>query len=222
MNPIIWGDVDTYITDKLIPHDRVMEEVLKANRKAQLPPIDVSPPQGKFLDLLVRVTGARLVLEIGTLGGYSTIWMARALGRGGRLVTLEFDPRHAEVARANVTSAGVADRVEIRVGRAIDSLPKLQAEGLYPFDLIFIDADKQSNAAYIEWAVRLGRPGTAIIVDNVIRNGAVTDALSGDANVRGSRDAFDLLGSHPRLSATALQTVGSKGYDGFAVAVIGD
>jgi len=222
MSQIVWDDVDTYIGDKLIPHDRVMEEVLKANRKANLPAIDVSAPQGKFLNLLVRMTGARLVLEVGTLGGYSTIWMARALGRGGRLVTLEFSPMHAAVARENIGAAGLSDKVEVRTGRAIDTLPKLHAEGLHPFDLIFIDADKPSNAAYIEWAVRLGRPGTVIVVDNVIRNGGVTDALSGDASVRGSRDAFDLLGSHPRLSATALQTVGSKGYDGFAIAVLGD
>jgi len=217
---IVWSDVDDYITDKLIPHDRVLEGVLKANRESGLPPIDVSAPQGKFLNLLVRITGARLVLEIGTLGAYSTIWMARGMGKGGRVITLEFDPLHATVARENIAAAGLSDVIDLRLGRAIDTLPKLQAEGYYPFDLIFIDADKPSNAAYLDWALRLSRPGTVIVCDNVIRNGAVTDALSGDRSVQGSRDAFDTLGGNKRFTATALQTVGSKGYDGFAVAIV--
>ena len=222
MSQIVWEDVDGYIVEKLVPRDRVLDAVLKANHDSGLPPIDVSPAQGKFLNLLVRMTSSRMVLEIGTLGAYSTIWMARALGRGGRLITLESEPLHATVARDNVAAAGLSGVVEIRQGRAIDSLPKLQAEGLYPFDLIFIDADKTSNAAYLDWAVRLARQGTVIVVDNVIRNGAITDRLSGDRNVQGSRDAFDFLGTHPRLSATALQTVGAKGYDGFAIAVVGE
>ena len=222
MTQIVWEDVDGYIVEKLVPRDRVLDAVLKANHDSGLPPIDVSPAQGKFLNLLVRMTSSRMVLEIGTLGAYSTIWMARALGRGGRLITLESEPLHATVARDNVAAAGLSGVVEIRQGRAIDSLPKLQAEGLYPFDLIFIDADKTSNAAYLDWAVRLARQGTVIVVDNVIRNGAITDRLSGDRNVQGSRDAFDFLGTHPRLSATALQTVGAKGYDGFAIAVVGE
>ncbi|MGN6102041.1 MAG: O-methyltransferase [Devosia sp.] len=220
MSQIVWDDVDSYIGDKLIPHDRVMAGVLKANRAAGLPPIDVSPAQGKFLNLIVRMINARMVLEIGTLGGYSTIWMARGLGPHGRLITLEAEVLHATVARQNIADAGLSTVVEVRQGRAIDSLPKLRAEGLYPFDLIFIDADKASNAAYIDWGLRLSRPGTVIILDNMIRGGGITDGLSADASVRGAREAFDLLGSSTRLSATALQTVGSKGYDGFVMAIV--
>lgn len=221
MSQIVWNDVDDYIIESLIPHDPVLEAVLKANHAAGLPAIDVSLAQGKFLNLLVRIAGARLVLEIGTLGGYSTIWMARGLGKGGRVVTLEFDPLHATVARDNVAAAGLAEVIDVRLGRAIDTLPKLHAEGLYPFDLIFIDADKPSNAAYLDWALRLSRPGTVIICDNVIRGGAVTDALSSDRSVQGARDAFSHLGGNARISATALQTVGSKGYDGFAIGIVG-
>ncbi|HVW92989.1 MAG TPA: O-methyltransferase [Devosia sp.] len=220
MNHMIWQDVDEFIGMNLLKRDHGMERVLAANHAAALPAIDVSAPQGKFLNLMVRLSGARLVLEIGTLGGYSTIWMARALPRGGRLISLEYDAMHATVARENIAAAGLADTVEVRVGRAIDSLAQLQGEGLYPFDFIFIDADKPSNAAYLDWALRLSRPGTVVIVDNVIRNGAITDPLSGDRSVRGSRDAFEILGSNPRFSATALQTVGSKGYDGFAMAIV--
>lgn len=222
MSQMIWSDVDDYIVGSLIPHDRVLEAVLKANRDNGLPPIDVSPAQGKLLNLLVRMSNARLVLEIGTLGGYSTIWMARGLPRGGRLVTLESEVLHATVARENIALAGLADQVEVRVGRAIDTLPHLHAEGLYPFDLIFIDADKPSNAAYLDWAVRLSRPGTVIIVDNIIRNGSVTDPLSGDRSVQGAREAFAHMGASHRISATALQTVGSKGYDGFAIGIVGE
>ncbi len=220
MNPIVWGDVDRYIEQSLIPADSVLDRVLRANREAGLPPIDVSPAQGKFLNLLVRMLKARLVLEIGTLGGYSTIWMARGLPPGARLVSLEADPLHATVARENIAAAGLGAVVEVRLGRAIESLPRLEAEGLYPFDLIFIDADKPSNAGYLEWALRLSRPGTVVVCDNVIRDGAVTDRLSANPNVKGARDAFALLGSNPRFSATALQTVGVKGYDGFALAIV--
>jgi len=220
MNQMIWHDVDDFIVSRLLTRDRQMDAVLAANRAASLPAIDVSAAQGKFLNLLVRMSGARLVLEIGTLGGYSTLWMARALPKGGRLVSLEYDALHATVARENIEAAGFSDLVEVRIGRAIDSLAQLHAEGLYPFDLIFIDADKPSNAAYLDWALRLSRPGAVVIVDNVIRNGAITDPLSGDRSVQGSRDAFELLGSNPRFAATALQTVGSKGYDGFAIAIV--
>lgn len=220
MNRIVWGDVDRYIEETLIPADAVLDGVLKANREAGLPAIDVSPAQGKFLNLLVRMLKARLVLEIGTLGGYSTIWMARGLPQGARLVSLEADPLHATVARENIAAAGLKGIAEVRLGRAIESLPKLESEGLYPFDLVFIDADKPSNAAYLDWALRLSRPGTVVVCDNVIRDGAVTDRLSGDPGVRGARDAFALMGSNTRFSATALQTVGAKGYDGFAIAIV--
>jgi len=220
MNHMTWTDVDDYIVDSLLARDPILEAALKANRAAGLPSIDVSPAQGKFLNLLVRMCQARLVLEIGTLGGYSTIWMARGLPRGGRLVSLEAELLHATVARENISRAGLAEIVEIRVGRAIDTLPQLLAEELHPFDLIFIDADKPSNSAYLDWAMRLSRPGTVIVVDNVIRNGEVTDPLSGNAGVRGSREAFENMGSNAHLSATALQTVGVKGYDGFAIGIV--
>src|SRR6185312_1179545 len=220
MNHMTWTDVDEYIVDSLLARDPILEAALKANRAAGLPSIDVSPAQGKFLNLLVRMCRARLVLEIGTLGGYSTIWMARGLPRGGRLVSLEAELLHATVARENISRAGLAEIVEIRVGRAIDTLPQLLAEELHPFDMIFIDADKPSNSAYLDWAMRLSRPGTVIVVDNVIRNGEVTDPLSGDASVRGSREAFENMGSNAHLSATALQTVGVKGYDGFAIGIV--
>lgn len=220
MNKKTWSDVDAYVDEKLSPYDEVLEAVLRANAAAGLPAIDVSPPQGKFLNLLVRMSGASRVLEIGTLGGYSTIWMARALPPGGRLVTLEFEPRHAAVAKSNLERAGLSDVVEIRVRRALDSLPELAAEQAGPFDFVFIDADKPSNPQYLEWALRLARPGTVIVLDNVIREGAVIKADSGDANVDGARGGFDFLGAGPRVDATALQTVGSKGYDGFAIAIV--
>lgn len=215
-----WSKVDAYVVEKLVPPDAVLEEALAANAAAGLPAIDVSPPQGKLLNLLVRMCGAKRVLEIGTLGGYSTIWMARALPADGRLVTLEFEPRHAAVAKANIERAGVADRVDIRIGRALDNLPRLASEGLGPFDFVFIDADKPGNPQYLDWALRLSRPGTVIVLDNVIRDGTVVESGSGDANVEGARAAFDFLGSDSRLAATALQTVGSKGYDGFAIAIV--
>jgi predicted O-methyltransferase YrrM len=181
---------------------------------------DVAPNQGKLLQLLALLVGARMILEIGTLGGYSTIWLARALPVGGRLVTLEADPRHAEVARANIDRAGLADVVDMRVGPALDTLPQLEKEGIESFDLIFIDADKQNNPQYLSWALKLSRRGTLIIGDNVVRDGAVIDAASSDPVVQGLRRFFELLGDEPRLSATALQTVGSKGYDGFAMALV--
>ena len=214
----VWTRVDSYFGDLLAPSDESLDAALKANRKAGLPAIDVSRLQGKFLDILVRICGARRILEIGTLGGYSTIWFARALPEGGRIVTLEFDPRHAEVARANLQNAGVLDRVDLRVGRALDSLPVLAASGEAPFDLIFIDADKQSNAEYLEWALKLSRPGTVIVTDNVVRDGKVADAKSIDPDIVGTRRFAETLAAEPRLSATVLQTVGKKGYDGFLIA----
>lgn len=215
-----WAAVDDYIEERLLVADPVLERVLAANAAAGLPAIDVSPAQGKLLNLLVRMCGARRVLEIGTLGGYSTIWMARGLPPEGRVVTLEFSPHHAATAEANIAAAGLAGRIEVRVGAAAETLPVLAAEGAGPFDFIFIDADKPSNPVYLDWAVRLARPGTVIVLDNVVRNGAVADTQSTDANVLGSRAGFDFFHEHPRLDATALQTVGGKGYDGFAVAIV--
>ena len=214
MSQSAWSDVDRYITEHLdADADPVFGDVLAANAAGGLPAIDVSPAQGKFLGLMVRISGARRVLEIGTIGAYSTIWMARALPAGGRITTLEYSQKHAAVAQANLARAGVADRVEVIVGAALDSLPKLAG----PFDLVFIDADKPNNANYLDWALKLSRPGTVIILDNVIRDGGVIRERSDDANIEGARKAFELLKSHPRVEATALQTVGSKGWDGFIV-----
>jgi predicted O-methyltransferase YrrM len=213
-----WIEVDHYFEGLMLPRDEVLEKALEASAAAGLPAINVSPNQGRFLNLLARMLGARKILEIGTLGGYSSIWLARALPPDGRLITLEYEPRHADVARANLERAGLADRVEIRVGRAIETLPELEPEA--PFDLVFIDADKPSTADYVEWAVRLGRPGTAIVVDNVVRDGAVVDEHSSDQNVQGVRRANELVGKHPKLAATAIQTVGVKGYDGFVLALV--
>ena len=214
-----WTEVDDYIAARLIPPDPLLDEVLRANAAAGLPPHDVSPAQGKLLHLLARISGARHILEIGTLGGYSTIWLARALPQGGRLVTLEADPRHAAVARANITRAGLADRVTLVEGPARETLPGLTDDG--PFDFIFIDADKPANPDYLVWAMKLSRPGTIIVADNVVRDGAVADADSPDPKVRGVRQFFDMLAADPRLDATAVQTVGVKGYDGFAIAMVG-
>ena len=215
-----WTAVDRYFGDLLAPSDEKLDGVLAANRQARLPAIGVSRLQGKFLQLLVRMTQARRILEIGTLGGYSTIWMARALPEDGRLITLEANPRHAEVARANLERAGMLGRVEIRVGRALDSLPTLAASGAGPFDLIFIDADKPGNPDYLQWAMKLARPGTTIAVDNVVRQGKVVDAGSADPDIQGTRRMAELMAAEPRLSATVLQTVGAKGYDGIALAVV--
>jgi predicted O-methyltransferase YrrM len=216
----LWTEVDRYFCDLLVPADEKLEAALAANRQAGLPAIDVSRLQGKFLDTLVRISGARRILEIGLLGGYSTIWMARALPEGGRIVSLEVNPRHADVARANLLNAGVLDCVDIRVGRAIDTLPILEASGAGPFDLIFIDADKPSNADYLAWALKLSRPGTLIVTDNVVRDGRVVQPESADADVQGVRRFTEMMAAEPRLSATVLQTVGVKGYDGFALAVV--
>ena len=215
-----WLAVDRYLTDLLAPSDPALDAALAASDAAGLPPINVSPNLGKLLHLLARVQGARAILEIGTLGGYSTIWLARALPAGGRLITLEADPRHADVARANIAPAGLADVVEVRLGPALETLPRLAAEGHSPFELIFIDADKPSIPDYFAWALKLSRPGSLIVVDNVVRRGAVADATSDDPSVQGVRRFLDMLASEPRVSATAIQTVGSKGYDGFAIALV--
>ncbi|HEY1744323.1 MAG TPA: O-methyltransferase [Granulicella sp.] len=214
-----WTAVDRYFSETLVPSDPVLDAALRANTKAGLPAIDVAPNQGKFLQLLVQLRGARRILEIGTLGGYSSIWMARALPADGRLTTLEFSPKHAEVARANIAHAGLEKIVEIRVGPALETLAKMEKEGTDPFDLIFIDADKPNNPNYLPWALKFSRPGTLLIGDNIVREGEVADPTSTDPNVQGQRRFLELMAAEPRLSATALQTVGSKGYDGFAMAL---
>jgi len=218
----VWTKVDRYFGDLLVPPDPALDAAISANRKADLPAIDVTPLQGKFLELLVRATGARRILEIGTLGGYSTIWLARALHAGGAVVSLELDPRHAKIARGNLKKAGLAERVEIRVGRAVDGLRKLVTSGSAPFDLIFIDADKSSYPDYLDWSLKLARPGTLIVADNVVRDGAVIDPRHPDPNVQGVRRFTERLAAEPRLTATVLQTVAGKGYDGFALAVVLD
>lgn len=215
-----WSAVDAYIVDRLVPADPVLDAALDSNEAGGLPQHDVSPAQGKFLHLLARMNGARRILEIGTLGGYSTIWLARALPEGGRIVTLEFDPHHAEIAKANIERAGLSHLVDLRVGAALDSLPEVVNDGLGPFDLIFIDADKPNNPHYLQWALKLSRPGTVIVGDNVVRDGAVVDADSSDERVQGVRAFFDMLSTETRVSATALQTVGSKGWDGFTIALV--
>jgi len=215
-----WTAVDRYLADLLVPSDASLEAALAASAEAGLPPADVSPTQGKLLQLLARLSGARMILELGTLGGYSTIWLARALPAGGRLVTLEADARYAEVARENIRQAGLAGAVELRVGPALETLPLVAADGLGPFDLIFIDADKSGNPEYLRWALELSRPGSLIVADNVVRGGAVLDASSSDPSVQGVRRFYELLAGEPRVSATAIQTVGSKGYDGFALALV--
>ncbi|WP_406194494.1 O-methyltransferase [Kitasatospora sp. NBC_01560] len=215
-----WTAVDSYFNGLLIDEDAALLTAVADSEAAGLPPHQVAPNQGKLLALLARIHGARRVLEIGTLGGYSTIWLARALPEGGRVVTLEADERCAAVATANIARAGLAEVVEVRTGPALDTLPQLAADGGEPFDLVFIDADKPSNPAYLEWALRLTRPGSLIIGDNVVRDGAVTDPASTDPRVRGVRRFTELVGEHPRLTATAIQTVGEKGYDGFVLALV--
>ncbi len=215
-----WTAVDRYITDLFIPADPALDAALQATADAGMPPINVTPNQGRLLYILALAQGARAILEIGTLGGYSTIWLARAMPAGGRLITLEADSRHAAVARANIARAGLADTVEVRLGQALDTLPQLAAAGYGPFDLVFIDADKPNTAAYFAWALKLTRRGSLIITDNVVRDGAVIDAASPDANVQGVRRFNAALAAEPRVTATVIQTVGSKGYDGLAFAVV--
>jgi predicted O-methyltransferase YrrM len=220
MSEIRWAAVDRYFADLLVVPDPALDAALETSAAAGLPAMHVSPAQGKLLHLLARAIGARAVLEIGTLGGYSAIWLARALPLGGRLITLEADHDHAMIARANIAMAGLADVIEVHQGRALDSLPLLAAEGRGPFDLVFIDADKPNNIAYFDWALALSRPGSLIIVDNVVRGGRVIDAESGDVTIRGARQFNERLAAEPRVSAIAIQTVGSKGYDGFAIALV--
>jgi predicted O-methyltransferase YrrM len=215
-----WSAVDTYLADRLLGDDPALAAALAANAAGGLPAIDVSPLQGKLLHLLARSAGARRILEVGTLGGYSTIWLARALPPHGRLITLEIDFHHAEVARANLDRAGLGDRVEVRIGPALDTLAALAEEDGEPFDLVFIDADKQNNANYVQAAIGLSRPGALIVVDNVVREGRVLDADSEDAMIQGTRGLFDILADEPRLDATAIQTVGVKQWDGFVVALV--
>lgn len=213
-----WTAVDNYITEMLVGADPALEGALQASDAAGLPQISVAPNQGKLLQILAQMQGARTILEIGTLGGYSTIWLARALPADGRLVTLEFDPKHAEVARQNIARAGLAGKVEIRVGPALETLPKLAAEGYGPFDFTFIDADKVNNPAYFAWALDHSRPGSVIIVDNTVRGGLVIDAGSQDPSTLGVRRLYEMLAAETRVNVTAVQTVGSKGWDGFTIA----
>ncbi|MFE9168159.1 O-methyltransferase [Streptomyces kebangsaanensis] len=213
----LWDDVDAYFTGLLSPEDEPLRAALRDSDAEGLPHINVTPNQGKLLQLLARLQGARAILEIGTLGGYSTIWLARALPADGMLVSLEYDAHHADVARRNIARAGLDRVAEVRVGPALESLPGLADENPPPFDLVFIDADKVNNPHYVEWALRLTRTGSLIVLDNVVRGGGVADASSTDPSVRGTRAALELVAEHPRLEGTAIQTVGSKGYDGFAL-----
>jgi predicted O-methyltransferase YrrM len=216
MTQAVWSEVDQYLTGQLVPPDPALEEALADADAAGLPQINVAPNHGKLLHLLARLRGARRILEVGTLAGYSAIWLARALPADGRLITIEVDPRHAEVARANLARAGVADRAEVRVGPALEVLPGLSE----PFDLVFIDADKRNNRAYFDHALRLSTVGTVIIVDNVVRGGAVVGGDSGDESAEGARAVIERMAAEPRVSATAIQTVGAKSYDGFAIALV--
>ena len=226
MRPIItydqatWTAVDEYLNGKLVGSDVSLEAALLANAAARLPAFGVAPNQGKLLHLLVRMCGGKRVLEIGTLGGYSTIWFARAVPDDGVVITLESEAKHAEVAALNLQKAGVADKVDIRVGPALESLKQLESEGCPPFDFIFIDADKPNNPAYLARSLKLSRPGTVIVGDNVVRDGAIVDPKNGDSRVQGVREFFDDISSDRRLTATAVQTVGSKGYDGFVLALV--
>jgi predicted O-methyltransferase YrrM len=220
MGKELWTEVDGYVGRALVREDAELASVAGVNADAGLPSIDVSPPHGKMLQLFARMVGARSILEIGTLGGYSTVWLARALPQGGRVTTLEIDAKHAEVARANLRRCGVADRVDVRVGPALETLQKLEQEGAGPFDLIFIDADKPNNPKYLKYAIALCRPGGVIIGDNVVRSGDVANPRSKDEAVIGTRQFLEDMGKHPRLTTTAIQTVGTKGYDGFALAFV--
>jgi predicted O-methyltransferase YrrM len=222
MTEALWIAVDQYMTTMLVPPDAALDAALEASNAAGLPPIAVTPLQGKLLHLLARLQGARRILELGTLGGYSTIWLARALPRDGRLITLESDQRHADIARANISRAGLDAMVDLRVGRALETLHQLAAEGGATFDLIFIDADKQNIPGYFNFARQLSRRGSLIIVDNVVRDGRVIDDQSSDPDIRGIRKFNQLLAAESGICATAIQTVGAKGYDGFAIVLVTD
>lgn len=217
-SPDAWRRVDAYLTETLVGHDPALEQAVAEQQAAGLPAIEVAPVNGKFLHLIARISGARRVLEIGTLGAYSTIWLARAVPADGRVITIEAEPRNAEVARANLERAGVHDRVDIRLGRAAEVLPTLEPEA--PFDLVFIDADKESNTIYLDWAARLGRPGTVVIVDNTVRSGEVANPATENPQVIGTQRGLEMLGRDPRFDATALQTLDLKGWDGIALAVL--
>lgn len=221
MNQAQWTAVDQYINSLLVPSDPALDSAVQASAAAGLPTIQVAPNQGKLLHILAKLVNAKNILEIGTLGGYSTTWLARALPADGKLITIEFDPKHAKVAQANIEKAGLAKAVELRLGKALDILPQLADEKRGPFDLIFVDADKANIPAYFTWSLKLSRPGSVIIVDNVIRDGKIVDASSTDVNVQGVRQFYDMLAKEKRVTATAIQTVGSKGYDGLAIAVVG-
>jgi predicted O-methyltransferase YrrM len=216
----MWTAVDAYLADHLIEKDDVLEAALRESEAAGLPAIQVTPLQGRMLQIFARMVKARRILEVGTLGGYSTIWLARALPKDGRLITLEAVAKHAAVARRNLECAGAMDRVELREGPALETLPKLEAEGAGPFDFIFLDADKEHNAEYLEWALRLAHPGTVIVTDNVVREGGVLDAKSDDPMVKGTRRFFEAVAAEPRVTATAVQTVSGKKYDGFALLIV--
>lgn len=218
----LWTEVDRYVGALLAPHDDALDAALRASREAGLPGIQVSPPQGKLLQLLARAVGAKTILEFGTLGAYSTIWLGRALPADGRLITLEADPRFAEVARANIARAGLDDAVDLRVGPALDALPELEREGTGPFDLTFIDADKVHTPDYFAWALEHSRPGGLIVADNVVRDGALADEGSGDPVIQAQRRLHETLAAEPRISATTIQTVGAKGYDGFTIVLVNE
>ncbi len=220
MSQEIWTAVDGYVGGLLASHDAALDAALAASERVGLPAIQVSPPQGKLLQLLAQTLGARRVLEFGTLGGYSTIWLARALPADGRLVTLEADPQYAKVAEENIERAGLGEIVELRVGPALETLPQLDAEGAGPFDLTFIDADKANTPEYFAWALEHSRPGSMIVADNVVRGGALAEATSEDPKVRAQRRLHEMLASEPRVAATTVQTVGSKGYDGFTIGLV--
>ena len=220
MTDDLWTKVDTYLAETLVKTDAALDSALATSDAAGLPAINVAPTHGQLLHILARVVNARAILEIGTLGGYSTIWMARALQPGGRLITLEFEPKHAELAKANIARAGLATVVDVRLGVALETLPKIAAENLGPFDLIFIDADKISTPQYFQWALKLSRVGTLIVVDNVVRKGELANAKTNDPAVKGMRQFIEMAAAESRVIATAIQTVGGKGYDGFSIAVV--
>ena len=216
----LWDRVDTYLTGTFVPHEEAFAAALADSEKAGLPTIQVSPPQGRLLELLARALRARQILEIGTLGGYSTLWLARGLAPGGRIVTLEVDPKHADVARRNFERAGRSGAIELRLGAALETLPRMVEERAGPFDLVFVDADKPSLPDYFSWSLKLSRPGTLIVIDNVVREGDVVDATSADASVQGVRRMNERIAAEPRVTATTLQTVGGKGYDGLAFVLV--
>jgi predicted O-methyltransferase YrrM len=220
MDEDVWTKAEQYIAEQLLGEDEVLDTVLAAAEAAGMPPIQVSPTHGKLLMLLAQMHGAKRILEIGTLAGYSTIWLARALPADGKLITLEFEPKHAAVARGNIAKAGLSDKVEVRVGSALDTLPLLASEGAGLFDFVFIDANKNGYADYLGWALKLTRRGSVIIADNAVQQGRIADAACDDTNVQGIRRFIEMLGAEPRVSATIIQTVGSQGYDGMAIGLV--